>query len=94
MRWGALLLAGALLPFPAQAAPELLPVWQDHAVIQRDAPVVVEGTAAPDARVSATLGQDSANVRANAEGQFRIELPARPASADVIGGRLRESRAA
>ncbi len=84
MRRVALLLAGALLPFPAQAAPELLPVWQDHAVIQRDAPVVVEGTAAPSARVSATLGQDSASARASAEGHFRIELPARPASAAPV----------
>lgn len=82
MRRAALLLAGVLIPAAAQAAPALAPVWRDHAVIQRDRPVIVEGIAAPGARVSATLGSDRATARADADGAFRIELPARPASAD------------
>ena len=84
MKRAALLLATAFFPAAAQAAPTLLPVWQDHAVIQRGKPVVVEGTAAPGGQVSATLGQDKASARAGADGGFRIELPARPASAAPI----------
>src|SRR5690606_1865377 len=79
-----LMLAGVMLPVAAQAAPTLLPVWQDHAVIQRDRPVVVEGSAAPGQQVSATLGQASATARAGNDGTFRQELPARPATADLV----------
>ncbi|WP_338028054.1 sialate O-acetylesterase [Croceibacterium selenioxidans] len=81
MRRAALLIAGVVLPTAAQAAPQLLPIWQDHAVIQRDRPVVVEGTAQPGERVSATLGMDSASATAAADGSFALTLPARPANA-------------
>ncbi len=84
MRKAALLFAGALLPLPALAAPQLLPVWQDHAVIQRDRPVVVEGSAQPGARVSGRLGEAEASARAGDDGAFRLEFPARPASADPV----------
>ena len=47
MRRAALLIAGVVFPTAAQAAPQLLPIWQDHAVIQRDRPVVVEGEGGP-----------------------------------------------
>ncbi|MBO9519231.1 MAG: sialate O-acetylesterase [Porphyrobacter sp.] len=70
-----------VLPTAAQAAPQLLPIWQDHAVIQRDKPVVVEGTAQPGEKVSATLGTDSASATAGADGSFAVTLPARPANA-------------
>ncbi|KRA80601.1 hypothetical protein ASD76_15730 [Altererythrobacter sp. Root672] len=70
-----------VLPTAAQAAPQLLPIWQDHAVIQRDKPVVVEGTSQPGERVSATLGMDSASATAAADGSFALTLPARPANA-------------
>ena len=40
MRHAALLLAGALAPATAFAAPQFAPVWTDHAVIQRDQPIV------------------------------------------------------
>jgi len=79
-----LLFAGVMLPVAAQAAPTLMPVWQDHAVIQRDRPVVVEGSAAPGQQVSATLGQAGATARAANDGTFRLEFPARPASGDPV----------
>jgi len=75
----ALTFAGA-----ASAAPVLTPVWQDHAVIQRDRPVVVEGTAAPGARVSGTLGRASAGATAEADGRFALAFPARGASAEPV----------
>lgn len=72
---------------PAQQAPAtlmLLPVWGDHAVIQRDAPVKVAGTAAPLAMVSGQLGQVSAQAKADARGEFVLTFPARPASATPV----------
>jgi sialate O-acetylesterase len=75
------LLAGALAPTTALAAPQLAPVWTDHAVIQRDRPIVIEGTAAPGEVVTATLGRISGNAKAGPDGRFSITLAKRPASA-------------
>jgi sialate O-acetylesterase len=75
----ALLMAGA-----ASAAPVLAPVWSDHAVIQRGKPVVVEGTAEPGERVTATLGRDRASATAADDGSFSLGFPARRASSDPV----------
>ena len=75
------LLGGALVPATALAAPQLAPVWTDHAVIQRDRPIVIEGTAAPGETVTATLGRISGNAKAGADGRFSITLAERPATA-------------
>lgn len=62
----------------------LAPVFTDQMVVQRDAPVPVEGSAAPGAEVSAQLGDGPAVTgRADAQGRWRIELPARAALADA-----------
>nr|WP_144906338.1 sialate O-acetylesterase [Novosphingobium taihuense] len=61
---------------------ELGAVWSDHAVIQRDRPVVVEGRAAPGAMVSGTLGSEAAQAKAGADGAFALTFKARQASAD------------
>jgi sialate O-acetylesterase len=84
MMRAALLLAGVAFTTSAHAAPQLLPVWQDHAVIQRGKPVVVEGTAAAGERVTGALGAAQANATAGGDGAFRLEFPARPASADPV----------
>ncbi len=68
----------------ASAAPVLTPVWTDHAVIQRDRPVVVEGTAAPGEKLSATLGSATASTTATTGGSFALHFPARTASADPV----------
>jgi sialate O-acetylesterase len=75
----ALLYAGA-----ASASPVLAPVWQDHAVIQRGKPVTVQGTAAPGAQISGTLGKTGASATAGADGSFVITFPQRAASADPL----------
>jgi sialate O-acetylesterase len=64
---------------PALAAPQLSAVWSDHAVVQRDAPIRVEGTSAPRERVSGRFGDSTATARADAQGHFTLEFPARPA---------------
>lgn len=82
---GALLGAAALLiAAPVLATPALAPVWSDHAVIQRDRPVVVEGRAAPGEKVSGVLGSATASAAAAKDGSFRLTFPARPASSDPV----------
>jgi sialate O-acetylesterase len=69
---------------PAMAAPSLSPVWTDHAVIQRDRPVVVDGTARPGETVHGMLGDASATAKAAKDGSFTLTFPARPASSEPI----------
>src|SRR3546814_1511899 len=78
----ALLLAVALVSTPAFATPALAPIWTDHAVIQRDRPIVIEGSAAPNETLTVTLGTARQTIRADADGRFRATFPARKASAD------------
>jgi sialate O-acetylesterase len=80
----ALLLAGALAPATALAAPQLDPVWTDHAVVQRGRPIVVEGTAAPRSGVEARLGAQTVQVRADRAGRFTAEFAPLEASADPL----------
>jgi len=83
MRRAALLLAGALAPATAFAAPQLDPVWTDHTIIQRGRPIVVEGTAAPGGRVEARLGAQTVQVRADRTGRFTAEFAPLEASDDT-----------
>ena len=69
---------------PALAAPQLSAVWSDHVVVQRDAPIRVEGTASAGERVSGTFGERTATARADREGRFTLEFPAREASGDPV----------
>jgi sialate O-acetylesterase len=77
-------LAAFLSASTALAAPTLSSVWSDHAVIQRDRPVIVEGTAKPGEKLSGTLGGASASATAAKDGTFALTFPARPASGDPI----------
>ena len=70
--------------FPALAAPQLSAVWSDHAVVQRGMPVRVEGTAAAGERVSGSFGEHTASARADPQGRFTLEFPARPAADDPL----------
>jgi sialate O-acetylesterase len=73
-------IAAALAPItPVQAAPLLHPMFQDHAVLQRDVPIPIYGDAAPGTTVTVTLGQASASTRADASGHWRLTLPRMPA---------------
>ncbi|MFN6935751.1 MAG: sialate O-acetylesterase [Tsuneonella sp.] len=81
---GALALAALIAPSTAWAAPTLSPVWQDHAVIQRGAPVLVEGRTVPGGTVTATLGTATATSKAAKNGTFALTFPARTASAEPV----------
>ena len=91
MRRAALLLAGALAPAPALAAPQLAPVWSDHAVIQRGQPIVLEGTAAPRSQVEAKLGEQTVQARAGRDGHFSAEFAPLEASSDPLTLRVSDT---
>ena len=56
--------------------PLLGEVFQDHAVLQRNAPVPVWGTARPGATVTVEMAGVSAQANADDEGRWSAELPA------------------
>jgi sialate O-acetylesterase len=66
----------ALLALPAHGETLLNPVFQDHAVLQRDQPIRLWGTAAPRTKVTAAIGKASAHATADANGHWRVTLPA------------------
>ena len=59
----------------AQSAPLLYPLFQDHAVLQRDRPITVWGQAAAGELVSVSLGDSSAAAKADASGRWSAVLP-------------------
>jgi sialate O-acetylesterase len=79
MRRALAILAAALVGGPAAAGPLLNPVFQDHAVLQRDRPIAVWGEAAPGAAVEVELDAARASAVASADGRWRAALPAHPA---------------
>ncbi|EEF24459.1 sialate O-acetylesterase, putative, partial [Ricinus communis] len=77
-RW--LPLAACCLILPAQAAElQVARIFSDHAVLQRDQPLSIWGTADAGRDVTVTLGGHSAHGRADASGKWRIALPPQPA---------------
>jgi sialate O-acetylesterase len=70
------LVAGA----PACAADlGLARVFSDHAVLQRDQPIAVWGTAGAGGMVTVTLGGRTASGSADAHGKWQVQLPPQPA---------------
>ncbi|MCC4588633.1 9-O-acetylesterase [Xanthomonas sp. NCPPB 1067] len=63
----------------AADAPLLHPLFQDHMVLQRDAPIRVWGDAAPGARVRVRLQAQQRQVRADRQGHWQVQLPAQTA---------------
>jgi sialate O-acetylesterase len=79
-----LLCAGAVLaqqpPQPAPPGPQLLhPMFQDHAILQRDRPIKIYGETAPRTDVKVILGAATINTRAGVDGNWSATLPALPA---------------
>ncbi|PQA89504.1 sialate O-acetylesterase [Hyphococcus luteus] len=67
----------ALFPLCAGAAAEPLlnPVFSDHMVLQRNAPVAVWGEAEPGARISVKLGRRTKTAKADEDGAWRADFP-------------------
>ena len=65
---------------PAQAADlGLARIFSDHAVLQRDQPIAVWGTAGAGGKVTVTLGGQAASASADAQGKWKVQLPPQPA---------------
>jgi sialate O-acetylesterase len=69
-------LVTCLLGTSATAAPILHSMFQDHAVLQREAPIKVWGRAQPGEEVSIRFADASASVRADSSGHWSAVLPA------------------
>ncbi len=76
--FNAMLLALAGNAFSARAAdpPLLHPLFQDHAVVQRDRPIPVWGQAAPGAQVQVELAGRRVETQAGDDGRWQARLPA------------------
>ena len=85
-----LLVAATLLPAnAAAAAPSLDPMFGDHAVVQRDAPVRVRGTAAPGERLTVSFAGQTRAARADRRGiwtaQFAAAAAGGPYRIEAVG---------
>ena len=69
-------LTAALCAGAGEAAPALHPLFSDHAVLQRDRPIRVWGTATPGERLTVALGKATKAATAGGDGIWRAELPA------------------
>lgn len=82
-RWPSVLLAlcACVSAAAADAAADslLAPIFQDHAVLQRDAPIRLYGHTDAGASLQIRLGARTLQVESDAEGDWRAELPALPA---------------
>ena len=73
-----------LIAAPASGATLLHPMFQDHAVLQRDAPIPIYGDAAPGAQVKVTLGTVERRATADKQGHWQVALPAMKAGGPYV----------
>lgn len=79
LHWSRRLVAVAVSALPCLAAAQPLTLgapFSDHMVIQRNQPVPVWGTAAPDRSIAVSLGDHWTEARADADGNWMAVLPA------------------
>jgi sialate O-acetylesterase len=69
-------LAAIVVSAHAQPPLSMGPVFQDHAVLQRDRPIPVWGTAGPGDEVTVSFAGSQATARAEASGRWTATLPA------------------
>ncbi len=70
----------ALVTHVAQAQLNVSAVFSDHAVVQRDQPLVVWGEAEPGAKVSVSFGSETAGAVTGGDGRWRVTLKSQAAS--------------
>ena len=73
---GVLILSLGLDVWSARADVILLKIFCDHAVLQRDLPAPVWGTAEPGEQVTVKVGSAQATTNADAQGKWMLRLPA------------------
>ena len=77
-----LLLACAAVPL-ARAEVKLHPLFSDRAILQRDLPLPVWGTATPGEKVAVAFAGQTATATADAQGKWQVKLTPLPASAEA-----------
>ena len=77
--WMLAALAGAAFSL---GAVETAPIFSDYMVLQRDTPIRVWGTGRPGEAVKVTFRETSLSATADRNGDWKVELPAAPASAE------------
>lgn len=70
----------AMASLSASAAIKMPRIFGDNMVLQQQKPVAVWGTALPNASVEVVFGGDSAKAKADADGKWKVFLPAQKAS--------------
>lgn len=75
----AALATGLFTAAGAHAQPRLDGVFASHAVIQRDQPITLAGSARPGETVMISLAGRSVSIAAGRDGRFKAQLPALPA---------------
>ncbi len=65
-----------LWPSAIQAAPIFHSMFSDHAVLQRDKPIAIWGTAAPSELVKVNIDRKALQTKADAQGNWRVTFPA------------------
>jgi sialate O-acetylesterase len=70
-----LIIAALLASTAAAAAPTLDPQYGTHAVVQRDRPLFLSGTAGPNERVTVSFAGATASAVADRTGKWRANLP-------------------
>lgn len=73
------LITAVLAASPAAAQDLLNGLFSDHAVVQRDRPLPVFGTAKPGEPVTVAFAGRTATATAGVDGAWRVDLPATPA---------------
>lgn len=74
--WAACFFGSALVTAtPLVAKPEMSSIFTDHAVLQRDRPIAIWGTAAPSEQLSVTIANQSISTAADAQGNWSVALP-------------------
>ena len=82
MNFSRLLLVGLTLCPLSHAEVTLAPLFQDHAILQRDKPLPVWGRADPGEHVTVAFKGQQVGATATADGRWVVTLEAVPASAD------------
>jgi sialate O-acetylesterase len=65
---------------PCLARVQLHPLFTNDTVLQRERPLLVWGTAAPREKVTVRVAGDTGSTQADDDGNWRVELPALPAT--------------
>jgi sialate O-acetylesterase len=81
-----LIISILLIPSLARAALRLAPLFQDHAVLQRDKPITICGQSDPGSKITITFHTQTVASIASADGTWKVLLP--PMSASNHGADL------